>query len=104
VNCYTQLNITKLDVLDDFEEIRVATGYRVNGQLLPSFPADLDAMEKLEIEYKTFPGWRTQTTGVKKFEDLPVQAREYVEYIEREVGVPVKWIGTGPRRDDMIVR
>lgn len=104
VNCYTQLNITKLDVLDDFEEIRVATGYKVNGELLPSFPADLDAMEKLEIEYKTFPGWRTQTTGIKKFEDLPVQAREYVEYIEREVGVPVKWIGTGPRREDMIVR
>ncbi|KAK5054488.1 hypothetical protein LTR84_001379 [Exophiala bonariae] len=104
VNCYTQLNVTKLDVLDDFEEIRVATGYRVNGELLPSFPADLDAMDKLQIEYKTFPGWRTQTTGVKTFEALPVQAREYVEYIEREVGIPVKWIGTGPRRDDMIVR
>lgn len=104
VNCYTQLNITKLDVLDDFEEIRVATGYRVNGDLLPSFPADLDAMDKIQIEYKTFPGWRTQTTGVKSFEGLPVQAREYVEYIEREVGIPVKWIGTGPRRDDMIVR
>ncbi|KIX08166.1 adenylosuccinate synthase [Rhinocladiella mackenziei CBS 650.93] len=104
INCYTKLNLTKLDVLDDFEEIRIATGYKVDGQVLPSFPADLDAMEQLEIEYKTFKGWQTKTTGCKSFEDLPPQAREYVDYIEREVGVPVKWIGTGPRREDMIVR
>lgn len=104
VNCYTQLNLTKLDVLDEFEEIRVATAYKVDGVTLQSFPADLDAMEKLEIEYKTFQGWMTQTTGCKSFEDLPKQAREYVTYIEKEVGVPVKWIGTGPRRDAMIVR
>lgn len=104
VNCYTQLNLTKLDVLDDFDIIRVATGYKVNGQVLDSFPADLDALEALEIEYKTFKGWQTKTTGIKTFEELPAEAREYVQYIESEVGVPVKWIGTGPRREDMIVR
>jgi len=104
VNCYTQLNLTKLDILDDFEEIRVATAYKVGGQLLESFPADLDAMDKLEIEYKTFKGWKTQTTGCKSFEELPVQAREYVEYIEREVGIPITWIGTGPARESMIKR
>ena len=125
VNCYTQLNLTKLDVLDDFEEIRVATAYKVDGETLASFPADLDAMEKVEIEYKTFQGWRRKTTGISTFEELPAQARSYVEYIEQEVGVPVKWIGTGPvcpsiptvvmvgavadihppqRREDMIVR
>ena len=95
VNCYTQLNLTKLDVLDDFDEIRVATGYEVDGQVLEDFPADLDAMERLKIVYKTFPGWQTSTTGCKSFESLPKQAREYVEYIEQEVGIPVKWIGTG---------
>jgi adenylosuccinate synthase len=104
VNCYTQLNITKLDVLDTLEEIRVATAYKVNGEQLPGFPADLDAMEKLEIVYKTFPGWQSSTTGCKTWADLPERAREYVSYIEGEVGVPVKWIGTGPRREDMIVR
>ncbi|KIW95190.1 adenylosuccinate synthase [Cladophialophora bantiana CBS 173.52] len=104
VNCYTQLNLTKLDVLDGFEEIRVATGYKVNGQTLPGFPADLDVMEEMEVEYKTFKGWMTQTTGCKQFEDLPEQAREYIEFIEREVGVPIKWIGTGPRREDMCFR
>lgn len=104
VNCYTQINLTKLDVLDDFEEIRVATGYTVNGQTLPSFPADLDAMDTVKIEYKTFKGWMTKTTGCKSFADLPEQAREYVSYIEKEVGIPIKWIGTGPRREDMVVR
>ena len=106
VNCYTQLNLTKLDVLDDFDEIRVATGYKVDGNLLPSFPADLDALEggKIEMVYKTFKGWNTQTTGIKTFAELPVQAREYIEYIEREVNIPIKWIGTGPKRSDMIVR
>ena len=104
VNCYTQINLTKLDILDTFEEIRVATAYRVDGQVIDAFPADLDMMERVDIVYKTFEGWRTQTTGCKRFNDLPQKAREYVEYIESEVGVPIRWIGTGPRREDMIVR
>lgn len=106
VNCYTQLNLTKLDVLDEFEEIRVATSYITkNGTVLESFPADLDIMDStMKIQYKTFPGWKTSTTGVRNFADLPEQAKSYVEFIEREVAVPIKWIGTGPRREDMCVR
>ena len=104
VNDYTVLNLTKLDVMDDFEEIRVATHYKIDGQETDDFPADLDAIERLEPVYKTIPGWKTPTTGCKKWEDLPGKAQEYVSYIEKEVGVPVKWIGTGPRREDMIVR
>jgi adenylosuccinate synthase len=104
VNCYTQINLTKLDVMDDFEEIRVATHYKVDGRELDSFPADLDAMERIDIVYKTFPGWQASTTGCKKWEELPEKAKEYVSYIEKEVGIPIKWIGTGPRREDMLVR
>ena len=104
VNCYTSINLTKLDVMDDFEEIRIATHYKVDGVMLETFPADLDAMEKIELVYKTFPGWQTSTTGCSKWEELPDKAKEYVSYIEGEVGVPIKWIGTGPRREDMIVR
>ena len=106
VNCYTQLNLTKLDVLDTFETIKVATHYKTGGKDVSTFPADLDLMEseKMEIVYKTFEGWNTKTTGCTTFEDLPEKAREYVQYIEDEVGVPVKWIGTGPRREDMISR
>jgi adenylosuccinate synthase len=106
VNCYTQLNLTKLDVLDGLKEIKVATAYTVDGQDLGTFPADLDIMEssQMEIVYKTFEGWQTKTTGCQKWDELPERAREYVNYIEDEVGVPVKWIGTGPKREDMIVR
>jgi adenylosuccinate synthase len=106
VNCYTQLNLTKLDVLDGLKEIKIATAYKVKGQDLETFPADLDIMESSEMEiiYKTFEGWQTTTTGCQKWNELPEKARQYVTYIEEEVGVPVKWIGTGPTREDMIVR
>ena len=104
INAYTAINLTKLDILDTFDEIRVATSYTYNDQELPSFPADLDVLARLEVQYKTFKGWKTTTTGVKSFDDLPPAAKEYIEFIEREVGVPIKWIGTGPGREDMIIR
>ena len=105
VNCYTQLNLTKLDVLDDFEEIRVATHYKLSdGELVDTFPSDLDEMDSMSIEYKTFQGWQSKTTGCSTFDALPQKAKEYVQYIEDAVGIPIKWIGTGPRREDMIMR
>ncbi|KPI41051.1 Adenylosuccinate synthetase [Cyphellophora attinorum] len=104
INNYSHINLTKLDILDDFEEVRVATAYRINGAEITDFPADLDGLESAEMVYKTFPGWQARTTGARKWDDLPQNAKEYVEYIEREVGKPVKWIGTGPRREDMIER
>lgn len=104
VNHYTALNLTKLDVLDGFDEIRVATAYHLDGRKLESFPASVQALERAEVVYDSLPGWKANTMGAKRWEDLPVRAREYIEYIEREVGVPVKWIGTGPDRDHMIVR
>jgi len=104
INTYTVINLTKLDVLDDLEEIRVATAYKVDGVEVQDFPADLDELERAEMVYKTFPGWQQKTTGVSKWGDLPKKAQEYVEYIEQQVGIRVKWIGTGPRREDMIVR
>ena len=105
VNSYDSLNLTKLDILDDFAEISIATTYKVNGVELESYPAgDLELLEKSEPVYKTLPGWKEPTTGAKKFEDLPKNARAYVEFIEEFVGVRVKYIGTGPAREDMITR
>ena len=104
VNHYTALNLTKLDTLDDFPTIKVATAYKIDGQELVSFPADLDKLAQAEVVYTTLPGWQKPSTGAKAYYDLPKHAREYVEYIEAFVGVKVRFIGIGAAREDMIVR
>ncbi|KAM0083148.1 Adenylosuccinate synthase [Fusarium odoratissimum] len=104
INNYTALNLTKLDVLDTFETIRVATAYKIDGKEIDSYPADLDILDQCEVVYKDFPGWQTPTTNAKSFEDLPKEARAYVEFIEEYVGVKIKYIGTGPDREAMIKR
>ncbi|KAK2873716.1 hypothetical protein FQN49_002133 [Arthroderma sp. PD_2] len=105
INHYTALNLTKLDILDDFDEIKVAVAYKLDGKELESFPASPEALEKVEIVYETLPGWKSTTMGISKWEDLPTNAQKYIEYIERSVGgVPIKWIGTGPARSHMIDR
>lgn len=104
VNHYTALNLTKLDIMDDFPEIQVATAYQLDGQVLGSFPADLQQLARAKIQYTTLPGWQKPTTGAKAYGDLPKNARGYVDFIEDFVGVKIKYIGTGPAREDMIVR
>ncbi|KAF4125417.1 adenylosuccinate synthase [Geosmithia morbida] len=104
INCYTALNLTKLDVLDTFETIKIAIAYKVDGEELDYYPADLDTLDRAEVVYHEMPGWQTPTTNAKTFFDLPKKARDYVEYIEKFVGVKVKWIGTGPDREAMIKR
>lgn len=104
VNHYTSLNLTKLDILDDFAEIPVAVEYRIDGQTLDSFPADLQLLERVEVVYETLPGWDKPSTGAKTYDDLPLNARRYVDFVEGFVGVQVKYIGTGPAREDMITR
>jgi adenylosuccinate synthase len=104
INYYSALNLTKLDVLDTFETIKIAIAYKVDGEELDHYPADLDLLERAEVVYHEMPGWQKPTTGAKTFYDLPKQAREYVEYIETFIGVKVKWIGTGPDREAMIAR
>jgi adenylosuccinate synthase len=104
INGFTAINLTKLDVLDSFEEIHVAVAYSNNGTELESFPASLSVLENVEIKYETFPGWKAKTSGLRKFGDLPLKAQNYVEFIEKYIGVPIKYIGTGPAREDIIYR
>ncbi|TKA77215.1 Adenylosuccinate synthetase [Friedmanniomyces simplex] len=104
INWYDAINLTKLDILDDFDEVKVATEYTYQGQKLASFPADLEVLDKMEVKYETLPGWKSKTVGLSKYEELPENARKYIEFIERFVGVRVKYIGTGPGRESMIVR
>ncbi|KAF2765974.1 Adenylosuccinate synthetase [Teratosphaeria nubilosa] len=104
INWYDAINLTKLDVLDDFEELKVATEYQYQGQKLTSFPADPDVLEKMEVTYVTLPGWKSNTMDLNKWEELPANAQAYIKFIEDFVEVKVKYIGTGPKRESMIVR
>jgi adenylosuccinate synthase len=106
VNDYDSLNLSKLDVLDTFDNIKIAIAYKdpKTGEELPSFPADPSLLEHLEVVYHEMPGWKTSTSKTRQWSELPKEARDYVEYIEKFVQCKIKWIGTGPDREDMIVR
>ncbi|KAI1377894.1 Adenylosuccinate synthetase [Hypoxylon crocopeplum] len=106
VNHYDVLNLTKLDVLDTFEEIQVAVAYKHpdTGKTITSFPASAKLLSRVEVVYKTVKGWNTNTTGTKTFGDLPKEARDYVLFIEEFLGVKIKWIGCGPKREDILIR
>ncbi|KAJ9067112.1 Adenylosuccinate synthase [Entomophthora muscae] len=102
VNGYTSLNITKLDVLDTFPEIKIATEYMLDGKPLASFPADLSILERVEVKYETLPGWQSDISKCRSFSDLPANAQSYLKFIESFLETKIEWIGVGPSRDAMI--
>ena len=104
INHYTALNLTKLDILDGFEEVKVAVEYTLDGAVLQDFPGEIAKFDRIGVTYKTFPGWKEKTASCTEFDRLPQAARDYIKFIEDFVGVKIKWIGTGPERKDMIVR
>jgi adenylosuccinate synthase len=102
VNGLTALAVTKLDVLDEFEQIPVGTGYRLDGTLLDDMPAEVSALERVVPEFETLPGWRASTTAVRRLAELPRAARAYLERLEELAGVPVRYVSVGTRRDQII--
>jgi adenylosuccinate synthase len=102
INGIEKLAITKLDVLDSFDEIRVCVGYRLNGKLLRRFPTDVQTLESVEPVYRTFRGWKTSTSGVRRFRDLPARARAYIEAIASLTRTPIWMVSVGARRDQTI--
>ncbi|KAF5357879.1 hypothetical protein D9756_001225 [Leucocoprinus leucothites] len=102
INGYDTFNLTKLDVLDDLAEIKVGVAYKVDGKELEGFPADLELLERVEVEYVTLPGWKTSIINIKSYQELPVNCKKYVEFIESRLCVPVEWIGVGPGRESML--
>ncbi len=103
LNGLTGLGVTKLDVLDGLETIRLAVGYRKNGRRSDILPAGADALEGCEPIYEELPGWKESTVGLTRFGDLPKAARNYLKRIERMLGVPIDVISTGPERAQTIV-
>ncbi len=97
------LCITKLDVLDGMEEIRLATSYRMDGHALELIPTGAEAVARCTPVYETLPGWRESTVGARTFAALPLNARAYLERIEKLTGVPISMVSTGPDRDETIL-
>lgn len=103
INSLTGLCITKLDVLDGLETIRICTAYKYEGELLELPPLGADAIARCEPIYEDLPGWNEATEGVRNYEALPENARSYLRRLEEVVGVPVDIISTGPERDETII-
>jgi adenylosuccinate synthase len=101
INGVTQIVMTKADVLDGFEELNVCESYTINGKEQSQVPYQM-MKTKIEPQYKTFPGWQSDITKIKSFENLPVQMKEYIAHINQVLGVPVKYISNGPGRDQII--
>jgi adenylosuccinate synthase len=104
VNGLTEIAITKLDVLDDLEEIRVCVAYNVDGTEVEELPTDLSVMERCQPRYETLPGWRSPTSDARRFEELPANARAYLRFLEEWIGVPVRIVSVGSDRKQTIFR
>ena len=102
VDGVTQLIMMKSDVMNNFETIKVATAYKIGGEVVDHFPYEVT--DDLEPVYTEFPGWKCDICKVRRYEDFPQEFKNYVEFIESETGVPVKIISVGPDREETIVR
>lgn len=100
----TEIFLTKLDILDEFKEIKIAIGYESKGKKVGYLDGDAAFLGKVIPIYKTFPGWQQDISKIRKFLDLPKKAQAYIKYIEKYLGIPVKYVSVGPRREETIVR
>jgi adenylosuccinate synthase len=103
LNGIDSLVVTKLDVFDAQREIKVCTGYRHKGQVLSEMPADVETLGQVEPEYQTLPGWQRPTPGIRDVKDLPLAARDYLNFISDRLQVEIGMISSGPERDATIV-
>ena len=99
VNGVDLLAVTKLDVLDELDEIKICTAYKLDGEILPAFPADVEDLARVEPVYETLPGWKTSTASARSMAELPENARKYLarmaELLEAKIGI----VSIGPKRD-----
>jgi adenylosuccinate synthase len=103
INGVSGLCITKLDVLDGLPEILVCIGYRLDGRALDILPLDADEIEACEPVYETLPGWTDSTAGLTEWDQLPTNARRYLERVQALIGAPIDMVSTGPDRTHTIL-
>ena len=103
LNGFTDLAVTKLDVLDDFDRIKICVAYRYKGEIIEDFPESLRTLKDCEPVYIEVEGWKCSLENCKTFDEMPLQARRYVDKISELTGVPVSLIAVGPKRDQTVV-
>lgn len=103
LNGFTGLCVTKLDVLDGLDELKICVGYRLNGETITVPPANVEMLALCEPIYEILPGWQISTAGVRDYEKLPEAAKQYLSFIANFVGAPITMISTGPEREDIIL-
>ena len=102
VNGIKQVAVTKLDVLDSFDEIKVCVGYRLGGKLLKSFPCDTQTLDSVAPHYETFDGWKTKTSGATSYAALPANVHKFIQALSSLTDTEVKMISNGARRDQIL--
>lgn len=102
VNTFTELALTKLDILSGLPEIKLCVGYRRDGKTYPDLPLGLDEIDTFTPVYKTLPGWKEDIQSARTPADLPPQAIAYIREIEKQIGIQVGWVSVGPERDQMV--
>ncbi|WP_302968789.1 adenylosuccinate synthase [Megamonas funiformis] len=95
--------VTRLDILDTFDEIKMCVAYKYNGEILDEMPASLKVLSNVEPVYETFAGWKTDISGIRKYEDLPENARKYLERMAQVTGIGLGFVSVGPNRDQTII-
>jgi adenylosuccinate synthase len=104
INGFDTLVVTKLDVLDEFEQVPVCVGYRSGGREIGGMPATVEQLAHIEPVYECVPGWGTPTFGISSYDELPEKAKSYLAFLEARTGVEIGCISTGPERNQTIVR
>ncbi|MGI9167980.1 MAG: adenylosuccinate synthase [Pyrinomonadaceae bacterium] len=103
INGFTSVALTKLDVLDELDQIKVCTGYNLDGRACDSLPAVSQDLRRIEPVYATLPGWKSSTVGTTEMNSLPANARRYVEFLSQQIGVEIGLVSTGPERTQTII-
>ena len=104
INSIDSLVLTHLDIYDDMEEIKACTAYSYNGKTASEFPSSISSLEEAEPVFKVFKGWKQKISGIKSFEELPENAKKYIEFIESYTQVPIDIISVGYQRNETMVR
>lgn len=103
VNGFDSIVMTKLDVLDELDEVKVCTAYKINGKVVEDMPATMSAMDLIEPVYETLPGWKSATRSLTDAAQLPARAKDYLNFLEKATGVEVGCVSTGPERNETII-